>query len=271
VARDVVAAIYRPTRTIQHLNSVAAMLGQVVGTSENAKRRAAAQRARRRLVEDPVVYYADVDPAARNHLRSPAIVDDVERFIGLTVERRAEGVLLVDTASFSDARFPGTGAVAQAGLLLLGAMADRIVDPDARRLPRHSPPTPAEARERLLSLVDAGLPRASIFRAATDDAPSTDEPEDGAPREQLPFISDSFLRAAMRELMTRYGAAFGEAWRADPDRLRAAAIDLLAGYRLVERVGGGVLVLPLAGRYRNVSATVKRRRAAGLFELGRIR
>jgi uncharacterized protein (TIGR02678 family) len=271
VARDVVAAVYRPTRTVQHLDSVAALLGQMVGTSENARRRAAAQRARRSLVEDPVVYYADVDPATRNHLRSPAIVEDIERLTGLTVERRAEGVLLVDTANFSDARFPGTGAVAQAALLLLGAMADRIVDPDARRLPRHSPPTPAEARQRLLTLVDDGLPRASVFRAAAEAEPSTVEVEVGEPPTPLPLISDGFLRSAMRELMARYGMAFGEAWRADPDRLRAEAVDLLAGYRLIEQVDGGVLVLPLAGRYRNVSASVKRRRTATLFELGRVR
>ena len=55
----------------------------------------------------------------------------------------------------------------------------------------------------------------------------------------------------------------------DPARLLAAAIDRLAAHRFVEPVDGGVLVLPLVGRYRNVQVRLKRREPA-LFDLGEV-
>ena len=280
IARDVISAVYRPNRVLQHIGSVRALLDRPEGTSDNARRRSAAQRARRALVENPVVYFTDLDPAAVNHVRSAALVEDMERLTGLRVERRAEGALLVDTVGFTDARFPGNGAVAQAAVLLLGQMADRIVDPDARRLPRHPSVTPAERQASLIEEIDRALPRAGIFTgvaaelAAPDDLDlSVDLDQDVEADAQRsvaehPFISDSFLRTAMKELMARYGAAFGERWRADPDRLRGEAVDLLTAYRLVAPVPGGVIVLPLAGRYRNVDAKVRRRREpAALFDV----
>jgi hypothetical protein len=228
-------------------------------------------------------------------------VEDLERLTGLRVERRAEGVLLVDTAGFTDARFPGNGAVSQAALLLLGRIADRIVDPDARRLPRHASVTPAELQASLVEEVDRGLPRAGIFTGVSADLLTldTDDPDlaageptepdgaadddgaaaegaaaDGAAPDEVgsgfehPFISDSFLRTTMKELMAGYGVAFGERWRADPERLRAEAVELLTTYRLVAPVQGGVIVLPLTGRYRNVDAKVRRRREpAALFDV----
>jgi hypothetical protein len=47
--------------------------------------------------------------------------------------------------------------------------------------------------------------------------------------------------------------------RDDPDRLTARAIALLGSLRLVAPVDGGVLALPLLGRYRGVTAQVKTR------------
>lgn len=277
IGRDVVNALFRPARVLQHVNSAAALLQQNMGTSENAQRQAAAQKARRMLVEHPVVYFDEIDKAVRNHLRSPAVVEDIERLTGLRVERRAEGLLLVDTAGFSDSRFPGTGAIAQAALLLLGEMADRFVDPDARRLPRHLPPEPNQRHEELMSQVDSALPRAGVLAEAVDSEPAdvtepadVAEPADEPDEIRYPFVADSFLRTKMKDLMLRYGVAFGEAWRADPERLRLKAVELLDRYRMVRRVDGGVLLLPLAGRYRNVVAKVTRRKpaAATLFDTG---
>jgi hypothetical protein len=121
--------------------------------------------------------------------------------------------------------------------------------------------------------VDAGLPQEGVFRDAVGENGEHLKPreaDDAPDAVRHPLITDSFLRTCMRNLMVRYGAAFGEAWREDPDRLTAKAIDLLEAYQLVIRVKGGVLVLALAGRYRNVIAKVSRRRsaAAALFEVG---
>lgn len=310
VARDVLFALYRPTRMVQAVPSVRSLLHQAVARSGNEERRLAAQAARRAVVEQPVVYFRDVPEGVANHLRGPALAEDLRRLTGLRVERRAEGVLLVDTANFSIERFPGTGAVAQAAVLLAVEMADRIIDPDARRVRRVDAVSPAVAQDELIALVDAGLPQASRLSlpgldpsAGEDDAPeevgesvpgertptatpesqagadgqagaegqakvggeAMTEHEPDAPRSapmstedgRLPFISDSFLRTAVAGILDRHGSAFGEGWHADPERLRTEAVALLARFGCVRPVPGGVLVLPLVGRYRNTVATTR--------------
>ncbi|MBI1758651.1 MAG: DUF2398 family protein [Actinobacteria bacterium] len=277
VARDVVFALYRPTRVLQAVESVSVLLDRSMASSGNAERRAAAQAARRAVVERPVVYFVDVEDPVANHLRGSALAEDVQRLTGLRLERRAEGVLLVDTAHFSVERFPGTGSVAQAAVLLVVEISDRVSDPDGRRVKRMTPPEPRERQERLTAAIDAGLPTATQvvpdagYRdPAVDDDPSSDprygagaagEGDDDGPT-RLPFIAESFLRTAVGEILQRYASTFGAQWHADPDRLRVEAVDLLERFDAVTRVPGGVLVRPLAGRYRNTVAAVKKRGAA---------
>jgi hypothetical protein len=62
-------------------------------------------------------------------------------------------------------------------------------------------------------------------------------------------------------ILATYGSSFGAEWHADPERLRTEAVDLLTRFGCVWPVPGGVLVLPLTGRYRNTVATTKARRA----------
>lgn len=268
VARDVVFALFRPTRVLQHVDSVAALLDRTMASSGNAERRQAAQAARRAVVESPVVYHVDVEPTVANHLRGAALATDLARLTGLRVERRAEGVLLVDTAGFTGERFPGTGSVAQAAVLLAVEMADRIADPDGRRVKRLAAPDRYGRQQTMVGQIDAGLPTATLI--VLDDAGpaqpqtvdgdgGTDEADDGGGR--LPFITDSFLRTAIGEILRRYGSAFGAQWHADPERLRTEAVALLERFGAVTSVPGGVLVLPLVGRYRHTVAAVKQRAA----------
>ncbi|MDG4803250.1 TIGR02678 family protein [Micromonospora sp. WMMD980] len=265
VARDVVFALFRPPRVLQHVDSVSAMLDRAMSSSGNAERRQAAQAARRAVVELPVVYHTDVDPAVANHLRGSALAADLARLTGLRVERRAEGVLLVDTAGFTAERFPGTGSVAQAAVLLAVEMADRVADPDGRRVKRLTPPDGRARQQVLAGHIDTGLPTATLIRL--DDAGSDEhwivEGESGLDETdsagRLPFITDSFLRTAVGEILQRYGTAFGAQWHADPERLRAEAVALLERFNAVTAVPGGVLVRPLVGRYRHTVATVKPR------------
>lgn len=272
VARDVVLALFRPARVLQHVESVAGLLNRSRANSGNSARRAAGQAARRAMVERPVVYFDEVDDAVANHLRGSALAQDLHRLTGLRVERRAEGVLLVDTAGFTGERFPGTGSVAQAAVLLAVEMADRVVDPDGRRVKRMPPPPPKAAQHRLIALIDAGLPTATAVALhhldeeqmppldAADRAGVDDDPG------RLPFITDSFLRTGVEHILNRYGSAFGAQWHADPERLRAEAVALLERFGAVTVVPGGVLVRPLVGRYRNTVAAVKKRAAtATLF------
>ena len=66
----------------------------------------------------------------------------------------------------------------------------------------------------------------------------------------------------MRRLVTAFGTGMSSDLREDPDRLTAKAVALLASFRLVGPVPGGVLALPLLGRYRSVTAQVKTRAPA---------
>lgn len=77
---------------------------------------------RRRLVETPVVYVAELtdeerDWLRRNQRREQRIFEDL---LGLDTEIRAEGVALADPeGELSDIEFPGGGTVAWAALLVL--------------------------------------------------------------------------------------------------------------------------------------------------------
>lgn len=77
---------------------------------------------RRRLVETPVAYVAELteeqrDWLRRNQRREERIFED---FLGLESEIRAEGVALIDPeGELSDVEFPGGGTVPWAALLLL--------------------------------------------------------------------------------------------------------------------------------------------------------
>jgi hypothetical protein len=313
VARDVLFALYRPSRMVQSITTVAALLDQRQAGSGNEERRMTAQAARRLVVERPVVYFRDVADGVENHLRGAALAEDLRRITGLRVERRAEGVLLIDTARFSPDRFPGTSAPAQAAILLAVDLADRIIDPDGRRVRRLEWLTEAAAVEELTAAIDAGVPTATIATFSTGPGspatgselgfgvpdPDPDPDPDGAvpadanpdgvhrgsadrdpeidadgdqpaarvglgtrPDGRAPFIADSFLRTSVADILVRYEGAFGIEWHAAPDRLLAEALDVLTRFGLVRPVPGGVLVLPLAGRYRITTATTTRARRA---------
>ena len=167
IDRQVVGAIYAPSRVLQHLNSVTELLdgpggGLAGGTAPAqglaARRRGNARRARRLVLEHPVVYYADVDSELRGQLRSAGLAEDIERLTGLGLERRAEGVALISAGQrFTDVAFPSTGTVAQAALLLCARIAGYLLRRSAKieRLPA------ATAAERLAEAarrIDAALP-----------------------------------------------------------------------------------------------------------------
>ncbi|MEV7969990.1 TIGR02678 family protein [Sphaerisporangium sp. NPDC088356] len=257
IDREVVFAIYRPSRVLQHMRSVTGLLDSDHGFAQGQHRvrEAASRRARRLVLERPVVYYADASESLRGQLRHPGLIEDLERLTGQTVERRAEGVALIDASGrLSDLRFPSGGTPSQAALLLSARIAAYVTKSKPPALPA---PTAAERDAALAAKIDTGLPVKGVMDELSEADPA--ERETAAETAVYPFVTDSWLRTAMKQLMDTYGTAFAVAWRGDPDRLLREALHLLASLRLVVRVEGGVLALPLLARYRGTTAEVKPR------------
>jgi uncharacterized protein (TIGR02678 family) len=90
---------------------------------ERAERRSATRQWMRvRLVEDPVLSRGDVTDAEWNELRRRLGEEErqLDEMFGLVLEARAEGVAMIDpTGVLADRRFPATGTLSHAALLLV--------------------------------------------------------------------------------------------------------------------------------------------------------
>ncbi len=269
IDRPVVFALFRPPRALQHLHSVRGLLTE---DSPASGRPAddAARRVRRTLVERPVVYAAELPPQERTLLAQERVVAEVELFTGLKAERRAEGVVLIDTSGrLSDIRFPGTGTLAQVALLLVGEIADRVLDID-NPVPRR--PFVPEREQTLAGQLDDAIPESTVFVPLADtppDASSDDDlPEDDFPDtepETYPFVDSVWVGETVQALTDRYGVTFAAQWQADVPGLTAEVVALLRRLRLVRDTADGLLVLPALARYRGAVVTVRTRRAEELF------
>jgi uncharacterized protein (TIGR02678 family) len=254
IDHDLCSLLFRPTKPIQQLAGAADLL-EAPETSPRAsvQRDAAARRARRLLTEHPVIYYGCVDPATATALKDPNLADNLARLTGLVVERRAEGVMLVDpTDRFTDHPFPGRGgAVNRAAGLLLAKFADLLEDPDTGpAVPRMPVPSSVDDLLDLAIRIDAGLNAGTRGRFSPADSPQADPLE-------APFIDRTSCETMLKELYDEFGAAsFTIAWQYDQPGLLDAALRLLDDLRLVRPVAGGVLVLPAAARYRNITAAL---------------
>jgi uncharacterized protein (TIGR02678 family) len=100
---------------------------------ERAERRGATRQWMRiRLVEEPVLYRGDVTDVEWNELRRRLGEEErqLDEMFGLVLEARAEGVAMIDpTGVLADRRFPATGTLSHAALLLIERMTARGLDP----------------------------------------------------------------------------------------------------------------------------------------------
>ncbi|SFO15976.1 TIGR02678 family protein [Actinomadura madurae] len=88
---------------------LAELTDEPVPDTDELRNRALRRGLTRRLLEDPVVYYDDLDDAERAYLVSQraAITRRIEEVTGLVAEVRAEGVAMVDPADeLTDVRMP---------------------------------------------------------------------------------------------------------------------------------------------------------------------
>lgn len=265
IDHEVCEVLFRPTRPVQHVTGVTGLL---VHHPDEPTREQTARRARRLLVEHPVVHYADVTPDVADALRTPGVAEEAAHLTGLTVERRAEGVLLADSGGlFTDRPFPGRGsAVNRTAGLLLAKIADRMET--ARAALTHLPlPAAPAAHADLVTRIDSALPREGVVEALAWTAPDTAaaNPEPAT----APLIEQGRLEAMVDDLFAEFGAAsFTAAWQRDPRGLLDAALELLTDLSLLRPVPGGVLVLPAALRYRNIQGALPQRPDTGMLPLG---
>jgi uncharacterized protein (TIGR02678 family) len=288
---DILIALFKPGRSLQHLRSFQDLLQPPPsGSGRDTVRRHTAQRARRALVEQPVVYFATIDADLASALRSPTLGEDLAQLTGLRVERRAEGMMLVDTTGrCTDRAFPGAGSVARAAGLLLAKIADEQEEPTSGSALPHLPlPALVDIRAESHGGVDQALPptqsdpadqtvagpgegtghprgrrsvRPEDASAAGPGAtgPGATGPGAAGPQPSAPFVDDTLLSSIMTQLYDDLGArTFTAQWEHDPVGLRRAAVSLLEELRLVHQLPGGVLVLPAAARYRNISQALPR-------------
>ena len=156
IDREIAAAVYAPSRVLQHLSSVtdAARPGRTAMARPSRNRCPAqarhARRARRLVLENPVVYYADADTGLAGQLRSAALTEDVERLTGLPRGAPGRGRRAGRTSGqrLATSRFPGDrhGRPGRAAAV----RADRRV-PAARPAPGSStfpPPPPPSGSPR---------------------------------------------------------------------------------------------------------------------------
>jgi uncharacterized protein (TIGR02678 family) len=268
IDHDVCASLFRPGRPIQQLGGAAGLLDiPDISHRRSAQREAAARRARRLLVEHPVLYYATLDAETAAALRGTDLADNLARLTGLVVERRAEGVMLVDpTGRFTDQPFPGRGgAVNRTAGLLLAKIADAVEDPDdGPALTRIPVPSAADDLHDLLERIDAGMPGGTETQYAAVPADGGDDPL------EVPFIDRTRLERMLDELYEHFGpASFTAAWQYDRRGLLDAATRLLDDLRLLRRMPGGAAILPAATRYRNITAALPegaRREGQAMFD-----
>ncbi|MGW0517125.1 TIGR02678 family protein [Crossiella sp. NPDC003009] len=110
-----------------------AVTAEAVPDSDDLRNQAIRQHLTRRLLEEPVLYYDELDEAQLAYLTSQraAITRRIAELTGLVAEVRAEGIAMVDPQDdLTDARMPENGTEGHLTLLLaeyLAAQGDRDV------------------------------------------------------------------------------------------------------------------------------------------------
>jgi uncharacterized protein (TIGR02678 family) len=127
VERRVLAALLASPRgpsTITaagHEERLAALTEELPATTDDLRNQQIRHRLTRRLLDEPVLYHADLDDAELAYLTGQrhAITSRISELTGLVAEVRAEGIAMVDPQDdLTDVRMPETGTEGHATLLL---------------------------------------------------------------------------------------------------------------------------------------------------------
>ncbi|MEV0346788.1 TIGR02678 family protein [Nonomuraea sp. NPDC050680] len=134
VRRPVLAALLTGTRGPSTITAesfgerIAELAAEPVADTDDLRNQALRRRLTRRLLEDPVVYYTELDEAERAYLTSQrhAITRRIEEATGLVAEVRAEGIAMADPDDeLTDVRMPEQRTDGHATLLVAELLAAR--------------------------------------------------------------------------------------------------------------------------------------------------
>ncbi|MBG0813122.1 TIGR02678 family protein [Planomonospora sp. ID82291] len=134
VRRPVLAALPAPARGPSTIGAaafeerLALLTAEPVADTDDLRNQAMRRRLTRALLEDPVLYYEDLDPAERAYLVSQrhAITRRIEEATGLVAEVRAEGIAMVDPDDeLTDVRLPEQRTDGHVTLLVAEHLAGR--------------------------------------------------------------------------------------------------------------------------------------------------
>ncbi|MBV6696991.1 TIGR02678 family protein [Kitasatospora aureofaciens] len=132
VRRRVLATLLAATRgpsTVEAVNPdhrLAALTAEVAPDTDELRLRALRHRLTRRLLDDPVVYYAELPEDERAYLVSQrhAITRRITEITGLVAELRTEGIAMADPDDeLTDVRMPEQGTDGHATLLVAAHLA----------------------------------------------------------------------------------------------------------------------------------------------------
>ncbi len=110
---------------------MAAVTETFVPETAEGRNRHLRQSLTRRLLDDPVVYWSDLQEDERAYLTSQraAICGRIQEATGMVEEVRTEGIAMVDaTGDLTDCRMPSEGTEGHATLLLATWLAERAAD-----------------------------------------------------------------------------------------------------------------------------------------------
>jgi uncharacterized protein (TIGR02678 family) len=107
---------------------LAALTYEIPPTTDDLRNQRIRHRLTRRLLEDPVLYYDELEDDERTYLagQRSAITSRIHELTGLVAEVRAEGIAMVDPSDdLTDVRMPESGTEGHATLLLAEYLARR--------------------------------------------------------------------------------------------------------------------------------------------------
>jgi uncharacterized protein (TIGR02678 family) len=114
-----------------------ALVEEYVAEGPEARRAALRHALARRLLDDPVVYFDELDAESREyfvHQRGPLCARLADA-CGLSAEQRAEGAALIDAdGELSDARLPAEGTLSHATLLVAEFLAQALARAEQRSI-----------------------------------------------------------------------------------------------------------------------------------------